>query len=62
MNVKLTRIKQRLTQKQLADMIKVSSVTIVKIEKGDIDNVKFGTLKKLAIALNSSVQELFFDN
>jgi Predicted transcriptional regulators len=60
MKVKIKRIIQGLSQKKLAELVGVSNVTIVKIEKGNIDNVKFGTLKKIAEVLETTVQELFF--
>lgn len=60
MNLKIKRIMLGLSQKDLAALIGVSNVTIGKIEKGQIDNIRFGTLKKLAAALNSTVEELFF--
>ncbi|MBY6988546.1 helix-turn-helix transcriptional regulator, partial [Clostridium botulinum] len=53
MNVKICRIIQGLNQKQLAKKVGTSNVTIVKIEKGNIDNVKFGTLKKIAEVLGN---------
>ena len=59
MNVKIKRIMMNLTQKQLAAMVGTSNVTISKIEKGNFDNVQLGTLKKIAAALNSTVEELF---
>ncbi len=59
MNVKIARIKKNLTQKELAKLVGISNVTIVKIEKGDFDNIKFGTLKKISEVLNSTVEELF---
>ncbi|MBS6889173.1 MAG: helix-turn-helix domain-containing protein [Clostridium sp.] len=59
MNSKIKRIMLGLSQKDLAALSGVSNVTILKIEKGQIDNVKLGTLKKLAAALNSTVEELF---
>lgn len=62
MSVKIKRIMQKLSQKELAELVGTSNVTIVKIEKGNIDSVKFGTLKKIAVALNSTVQELFFSD
>ncbi|EES49204.1 helix-turn-helix domain-containing protein [Clostridium botulinum] len=61
MNVKICRIIQGLNQKQLAKKVGTSNVTIVKIEKGNIDNVKFGTLKKIAEVLGTSIQELFIN-
>ena len=67
MNAKLARIKENLTLAQLRKKLKeeystgISPNTLVAIEKGDIDNVKLGTLKKIAAALNSSFEELFLN-
>lgn len=61
MNVKIARIKKGLTQRELAKLVGTSNVTIIKIEKGDIDGISFGLLKKLAAALDSTVQELFLN-
>ena len=61
MNLKLKRISRNLTQKQLRDKANVGLNTIVQLEKGNIDGIRVGTLKKIAEALNSTVQELFFD-
>lgn len=60
MNVKLARIKAGLTQKELAAIVGLSNVTIVKIERGNYDNLTKATMVKIAKALNSTVQELFF--
>lgn len=60
MNVKIKRIIKGLNQKELAKLVGVSNVTMVKIERGDINNVKFGTIKKIAEILETTVQELFF--
>ena len=62
MNLKLARIKAGLTQKQLAALVGTSNVTILKIEKGNVDGVRLGTLKAIAKVLNSSIQELFFSD
>lgn len=59
MSVKIKRIMMNLTQKQLAKMVDTSNITIGKIEKGNYEDVKFSTLKKIAAALNSSFEELF---
>ena len=59
MNVKIKRIMMKLTQKELADMVDTSNNTIIKIEKGDFNSVKLGTLKKIAKVLNSTFEELF---
>lgn len=62
MNMKLIRIKKGLTQMQLREKSNTSINTIVALEKGQIDGVRVGTLKKIAAALNSTVQELFFSD
>lgn len=60
MKVLLERTKLRMNQKAFAKKLGISNVTLVKIEKGELDTLKIGTLKKVAEALNSTVQELFF--
>lgn len=60
MNVKLARIKAGLTQKQLAEVVGISNVTIVKIERGNYDSLTRASMIKIAKALNTTVQELFF--
>lgn len=60
MNLKLTRIKNNLTQAQLRNKAKVGLNTIVALEKGELDGIRVGTLKKIAAALGTTVQELFF--
>lgn len=58
---KFKRLEKDLTQMQLRDKSKTSIQTIVDIEKGkSIDGLRVGTLKKLAKALDTTVQELFF--
>lgn len=65
MNSKIARIKAGLTLEQLRKKLKdeysigISPCTLVAIEKGEFDNVRLGTLKKLAAALGSTVEELF---
>ena len=67
MKVKLARIQSGLTQVQLRQKIKkeydlgLSPNTLVEIERGNYDNLKLSTLKKIAAALNSTVQDLFFE-
>lgn len=60
MNVKLARIKAGLTQKELATLVGLSNVTIVKIERGNYDSLTRATMIKIAKVLNSDVQTLFF--
>lgn len=59
--VKAIRIKNNLNQKQLCSIAGIGINTLVKIEKGDIDGIRFGILKKVAAALNSSFEELFLN-
>lgn len=60
MNLKLERISQQMTQGQLREKAKVGLATIVKLERGEIDGVRVGTLKKIALALDKDFIELFF--
>lgn len=60
MKIKLARIKLELTQKELAKKVGISHVTLSKIERGIYENLTFKTMKKLAKALDTTVQELFF--
>lgn len=62
MNMKLTRIKKGLTQSQLREKANTSLNTIVALEKGKINNIRVGTLVKIAAALDSTVTELFFSS
>ncbi len=59
-NLKTFRLKQKMTQDELAEKSGVSRTTIVAIERGDAKVTKTDTLIKLATALNSSVKEIFF--
>lgn len=54
------RRKQGLTQKQLYAKSGVSTSTICNIERKGIETIPVYTLRKLAKALNTTVQELFF--
>ena len=60
-NLKLARIKKRLTQKQLGDLVGVSSSTINRIETGR-QVIKVDMLNKLANVLDISVNELLENN
>ncbi|AOY55034.1 helix-turn-helix transcriptional regulator [Clostridium perfringens] len=58
---KFKRLEKDLTQAELREKSKTSIQTIVDIERGkSIDGLRVGTLKKLAAALDTTVQELFF--
>ncbi|XZJ42384.1 helix-turn-helix transcriptional regulator [Clostridium perfringens] len=62
MKIKLKRIARGWTQEDLSKKSGVSRNTIVKLEKGDIDGIRFGIVKKIAEALDTTVQELFFSD
>lgn len=57
--MRVARAAECLGQMELSKIVGVSKPTIVKAEKGEVDNIKFGTLKAIASALNSTVEELF---
>ena len=56
--VKQLREKLSLSQEKLARLADVSNNTIINIEAGKQDNPTIDTLKKVAKALNVSVEEL----
>lgn len=60
-NLKLARIKKNLTQKQLAELVGVSSSTINRIETGK-QILKIDMLNKLAEILEIPVNELLQSN
>lgn len=59
MNIKLKRISINLTQKELAKKAGISNVTLSKFEKGNYENITLKTMKKIAKALGTTVEELF---
>lgn len=60
MNIKIARIKKGLTQAELCKMVKTSPKKLVEIERGNYDNVTKSLMERIAKALESTVQELFF--
>ncbi len=60
-SLKLARIKKNLTQKQLAELVGVSSSTINRIETGK-QVLKLDMLSKLAEVLEIQVNELLESN
>lgn len=60
LNLKIARIKKRLTQKELADVVEVSRDYIASLENGRAKNPSIELMKKLSKALNVPVTELFF--
>ena len=57
-NIRRYRKKLKLTQEGLARKVDISYSTIIKLETGVISDPRMETLKKLAIALNVSIDEL----
>lgn len=55
--IKELRINKKLTQKQLADLSEISESMVSKIELG-IKSTKIETLKKLANALSTTMDDL----
>lgn len=60
--IKEYRLKQGLTQSALAEKSGVSRGTIVALEKGTATTSTTKTLYKIALALNATVENIFFDN
>lgn len=61
MEVKIARIKKGFTQLQLCKIVKTSPKKLVDIEKGNYENVTKSLMERIAKALDSTVQELFFN-
>ena len=57
-NLKKLRGKKRLSQDRLAKLADVANNTIIKIEQGENMNPTLDTLKKIAKALDTSVDDL----
>ncbi|MBA3047323.1 helix-turn-helix domain-containing protein [Patescibacteria group bacterium] len=57
-NLKKMRIKKGLSQDRLAKLADVANNTIIKMEQGENINPTLYTLKKIAKALDVSVDEL----
>ena len=57
-NLKIERVKKRLTQAQLAELVDVHEKYIGKIETGK-QNLTVKTLNKIAVALNTEITTFF---
>lgn len=60
LKLKISRIKKGLTQEKLSEKAGVGRVTISNIERKGIKTTPVYILEKLAKALDTTVQELFF--
>lgn len=50
--IKRARLKKRLTQEQLADLLGVSKSTVQKYENGNVENLKLETIRRLCAHLD----------
>ena len=64
LNLKLARIKKRLSQKQLADILGMSPSTICRLETGKkrISELKVSTLNNIAEVLEIPANDLLENN
>lgn len=60
-NVKISRIKNGLKQKELAEIVGISSQYLMQIEQGKAKNPSIDVMKKISSELNESIEKLFFD-
>ena len=58
-NLKELKKAKGMTTKQIADATKIPESTIKRIFSGDTDNPYVDTLRRIAIALDSSLDEIF---
>ena len=59
MSLKLKRIEKKIKQKDFAKMLGISQATLVKIEKSNYENLRFGLMKQIAEILDTPFSELF---
>ena len=57
-NIRLERLRQRLSQEKLAEMVGVQTHHISKIERGLVD-IKFSTLVSILKSLNLAFETLY---
>lgn len=60
LNLKISRIKKGLTQKELSDIVGISRDYVASLENGRAKNPSMELMKRLSKALNVPVTELFF--
>ena len=61
-NLKIERIKKGFKQKELASMVGITAQYLMNLESGKATNPSIPLMKKLASALECSVEELFFND
>lgn len=57
--IRVLRAEKKMTQKQLSELSGVSRATISNIENDTAKNTMYSTLKSIADALNTTVENLF---
>ncbi|EGS9999198.1 helix-turn-helix transcriptional regulator [Clostridium perfringens] len=60
MNLKIRRIKMKKKQKEIAEQVGITQQYLANLENGRSKNPSRGLMIKLADALDTTVQELFF--
>ena len=61
-NLKELKKAKRMTSKQIADATKIPESTIKRIFAGETDNPYVDTVRRIAIALDSSLDEIFAES
>ena len=61
-NLKELKKTKRMTSKQIADATKIPESTIKRIFAGETDNPYVDTVRRIAIALDSSLDEIFAES
>lgn len=59
MGIKIERVKRKLNQLELCELLGISHATLSKIEKGD-NNISLVTAKKISDFFNIPIDDLFF--
>lgn len=62
MNLKIQRIKKRKKQKEIAEQVGITQQYLANLENGKSKNPSRDLMIKLAAALDTTVQELFFSD
>ena len=60
-NIKFKRIKLKLSQQNLANRLGINRCKLSKLENGNFKNLTYPLMIKVAIELETTIQELFFD-
>lgn len=60
MNLKIRRIKMKKKQKEIAEQVGITQQYLANLENGRSKNPSRDLMIKLAVALDTTVQELFF--